>query len=704
MKIPMDLKLDIFKRANVVGVGRGKEGIVVYVRKKKPLAKLYPADVVGKSYDGVPTDVIESGEIRALYDPWMWTGPYSVTLTNAKQDVNVGRYRPAPAGVSIGHVKVTAGTLGYNVLLPDGKRYILTNNHVAAACFDEQTEVLTHNGFKYWQDVTESDEFATLNQETGDLEYQRPTTLIAQYYVGPMLHFFGKSIDALVTPNHRMYAKRVYHSGLPNHCRPRPFSRVEAQEMKDVMSDRPSVSYEFKADAKWNCIAPESISLPKTHYKKRDHNVESVPLDAWLEFLGRYISDGCAVTNSSSGQKIISIRETVPEELDHICDLVRECGFHPCRSKNGAVVINSKQLYKILRPLGGSSEKYIPQDIKGLPPEKLRIFLKGYMDADGCTDKANQYCATTASRRLWDDLQEVFLKCGMTFSAYVSRGSPGSYNPNGTYYNVRTKKLPSLRIPQIPSTIPYDGFVYCATVPNETLFVRRNGKTMWSGNSNDGVVGDPILQPGPHDEGQNPADHIANLYKFKLLVWINQFPPDVPCPFAQGIANALNWGARLFGSRSQLFPSRPYEEPPPEEPPPPWDPMMNRVDCALAEPLNQDDVKPGFISLPGVVDGTREGALDMPVQKEGRTSGVTKATIATLDLTTQVNYGEKYAWFTEQISTTALMEPGDSGSLVISLDGPPYKVIGLGFAGSTALSIINPISFVQEALGGFSFD
>ena len=37
--------------------------------------------------------------------------------------------------------------------------------------------------------------------------------------------------------------------------------------------------------------------------------------------------------------------------------------------------------------------------------------------------------------------------------------------------------------------VPYDDYIYCATVPNETLYVRRNGKAMWCGNTVNAFVG-----------------------------------------------------------------------------------------------------------------------------------------------------------------------------------------------------------------------
>ncbi|MFQ5613229.1 MAG: hypothetical protein ACE5H9_13965 [Anaerolineae bacterium] len=65
---------DLFKKANVVGVGVGyiwrqgqltdDIGLVVNVRRKVPLAQLAEEDVIPEELDGVEVDVNEVGDIR----------------------------------------------------------------------------------------------------------------------------------------------------------------------------------------------------------------------------------------------------------------------------------------------------------------------------------------------------------------------------------------------------------------------------------------------------------------------------------------------------------------------------------------------------------------------------------------------------------------------------------------------------------------
>jgi hypothetical protein len=117
-------KDNLLAMQNVVGVGVGEKishgkstgelSVVVLVRQKVPVVGLQPQAVVPREVDGVRTDVVEVGDLRA-------------------QQARTDRWRPAPGGVSIAHFKVTAGTLGGVVRdRASGARLILSNNHVLA--------------------------------------------------------------------------------------------------------------------------------------------------------------------------------------------------------------------------------------------------------------------------------------------------------------------------------------------------------------------------------------------------------------------------------------------------------------------------------------------------------------------------------------------------------------------------------------------
>lgn len=121
-EIIKDARRRLLARDNVVATGIGfkitKEkktselSIVCSVTEKLPESQLSKKALIPKTVDHVPTDVIETGPIRAF---------------PARTD----RWRPAPGGVSIGHRDITAGTLGC-LVKKDNQIYILSNNHVLA--------------------------------------------------------------------------------------------------------------------------------------------------------------------------------------------------------------------------------------------------------------------------------------------------------------------------------------------------------------------------------------------------------------------------------------------------------------------------------------------------------------------------------------------------------------------------------------------
>jgi hypothetical protein len=88
------------------------------VKKKVDAGQLSGEDLVPATVAGMPTDVLQTGVIRALQAP-------------------TDRFRPAPGGVSVGHVAITAGTLGCWVT-KNGQKVILSNNHVLANSNDAE--------------------------------------------------------------------------------------------------------------------------------------------------------------------------------------------------------------------------------------------------------------------------------------------------------------------------------------------------------------------------------------------------------------------------------------------------------------------------------------------------------------------------------------------------------------------------------------
>lgn len=193
------------------------------------------------------------------------------------------------------------------------------------------------------------------------------------------------------------------------------------------------------------------------------------------------------------------------------------------------------------------------------------------------------------------------------------------------------------------------GTLGCLVQKDGDLFILSNNHVL--ANSNEASLEDPILQPGPYDDGKKNEDEIAKLSEF------------IPITYDSEENNSDN----------------------PE----------NLVDCAIAKPCNTDDVKNSILDI-GSIAGLKKAEFDMKVKKSGRTTGLTNGKIEQVDVTSRVNYGtNKVATFTDQVMAGSISQGGDSGSAVLDDDD---NLIGLLFAGSDTTTLINRIEHVFDAL------
>ena len=182
----------VLSKPNVVGVGVGFREVrgrrtdemcaVALVRQKIPKAGLAPEALVPSKLEQVSTDVIQVGTLRALAS-------------------RTDRQRPVPGGVSVGHYKVTAGTLGGVVRdKSSGTRMILSNNHVLANSNDARPgdPILQPgpvDGGRVARDmIAELDRFKPIEFSTGP-----PTCGLAQGFAR-----FGNVVGKILKSKHRV--------------------------------------------------------------------------------------------------------------------------------------------------------------------------------------------------------------------------------------------------------------------------------------------------------------------------------------------------------------------------------------------------------------------------------------------------------------------------------------------------------------------
>lgn len=320
-------------------------------------------------------------------------------------------------------------------------------------CFDTETEIMTEDGWLSIQDL-EDEKVATLN-ELGNMEYNQPYQKQNYDYEGDLLHFDGKMVDLLVTPNHSMYCKTRFH----------PFQLTEA---KNIFG-KYNVEFLTGVKAYQGKNNPKFFEIPLCDtYNGRTKGITKFKIIPWLKFLGWFLSEGCAI--KSNGYRI-SIAQDKQQNIPEIVKCVDDLGFKPYLSRWGtAVVFSSKELYYYLKQFGYSKERFIPTEIKTLSPNLLTHLIETMMKGDG----SNGEVYYTSSLPLADDFQEILLKIGYASTIYPIRNQ---YAVTVAKRNHTPQVYPKHQI-----KLAYKGKVHDVTVKNHIILVRRNGRAVWSGN------------------------------------------------------------------------------------------------------------------------------------------------------------------------------------------------------------------------------
>ena len=360
-------------------------------------------------------------------------------------------------------------------------------------CMCKNTEVLTKDGWKFFKDIDkDNDTFATINTITKKIEYQKCTDYIEKDSTN-MIHFLDTKTDLMVTPDHKMLVAK-YNPDLKKKNYDLTF--VKAKDFNTNTHLIPTKSI-------WEGIEKTTFTIPsitRSKYLNPDILINeiqksiTVNMDDWLAFFGLWITGGSTNKTLNTPEKgneyydyTIIIKQTIGENHKPIEDLLNKLSFKWNKTDiNGNVnyCIYGKQLYSYLAQFGKSKDKFIPKEFKALSKRQLEILFKWMMFDQ--VSKNDSYEYYTPSYKLKDDIQEIVLKLGI--AANVISKSPNLKSKDleskdleffvKTFSKANYVKVASCNI----NTVPYCDKVYCVTVPNSTLYVRRNGKAIWCGN------------------------------------------------------------------------------------------------------------------------------------------------------------------------------------------------------------------------------
>ena len=355
-----------------------------------------------------------------------------------------------------------------------------------AYCFDDETEILTMNrGWQSFCDLKATDKVATLNQNSHSFEWQKPTEIISMPYDGEMVHFKSRTVDMMVTPNHRMYARRYPGAisrkdprdiVMPQKAHPTIDTNWKFIEAEELRQNHCRQRWQFKTNCNgWKGKEIEYIEIPEYEPKKYGHSVKHIgviPIDLMIELAGWFVTEG-HIDKKVKQINLCQDKEANPENWELVKDVCERLGlgFWNGGRNEKDFAISSKELSLYFKENFGATsyEKKIPTWMKNLPKDKLQKLLDICILGDGwIANKSFGY--KSFSKQLRTDISEIALKCGYGVSEHKET------------VNIRcVQNEPTIN--DEPLLVPYNRDVFCVTVPNSIVLTKRNGKSCWSGNS-----------------------------------------------------------------------------------------------------------------------------------------------------------------------------------------------------------------------------
>lgn len=384
---------------------------------------------------------------------------------------------------------------------------------------------------------------AQFNPETEELEFVEPEELHMSRYQGKMLHFSGKKVDSLVTPNHKMWVAERTGNKYGE------FKKVPASELE---KQKP---YKLQGTVKWKGQDVETVNVLG----------KDIPIDDYLKFLGYVISEGCvdtlAVKSTSyqrgrivlsqlissdctedmkqSMRKFASYFDYTPTEEIKVIG----SGFSAKTPKEAWIgTISNKRITNFIHDEIGfdgycdSRHKKIPRWILQLPPNRLKVLLDALVAGDGNVEPISSgfsFKYTTISKRLADDVQEAAFKCGYSVNI-LERQRKTCFELTVTWSDGIRGRNPIIHHNGQAASIKeedYDGIVWCLGVPTGLFLTRHKNKLTILGNSKysqaDNMVnpltlvkiGNQEFRPSPVDleHWRNVFEEAQNDKDFKIF-------------------------------------------------------------------------------------------------------------------------------------------------------------------------------------------
>lgn len=339
-------------------------------------------------------------------------------------------------------------------------------------CYSDDSEVLTNRGWKLFKDVLDDDLILSLNPNTRNIEWVEFIDRQCFSYYGEMVHFYNRSLDCFVTPEHNMvYLNK--NDGKIKNCQAKEYTKGKGRFYRGCEYESGDVEF-YQID--------DLI----------------IPFDLFCEFMGYWLSDGSTMSNSG----VVISQQEGETARDKIVDCIKRMGFEPHLEKQKVVFYNTT-IRNYLKIFGRCINKFVPYVIKNASKRQIRIFLDAFVLCDGYKRPCRSFIGNhgnefksdkdeiiyfTTSERMAGDLSELILKSGHRPSFSINKAGV-SHKANGPIIKSNYDCYSIRECYSVTSSVfnkeiqHYDGLVYDLTLErNHIMYIRRNGKCFWGSN------------------------------------------------------------------------------------------------------------------------------------------------------------------------------------------------------------------------------
>jgi ribonucleoside-triphosphate reductase len=321
---------------------------------------------------------------------------------------------------------------------------------VGFQCLSEDTEILTVQGWKSYNDVKKGDEIYTFNIETGNIEKKRVEYVFVREYEGYMYNLRNRNQNQLISPGHRVV---------------REISDAEKYKLESIER-----AIEFKSP----------ISIP---VKGENTNPDIDIPDEQLKLLAWILSESSIEKDASHRVSIYQSETAHPKNYEEIINLLSasefeyttklQTGLETC-TYIGLLPNSSKVVHKWL----GSKSKKMPSFLFNLSKRQARLFLETYIKGDGW-DGRGRYRITVTDEEILKGLEAIAVLAGYNFNVRERKVEGISKKSQHilTLTEIKHDYIQKIDI------IEYKGVIWSVHTENETVIAKRDGQVFITGNT-----------------------------------------------------------------------------------------------------------------------------------------------------------------------------------------------------------------------------